>query len=66
MLRTAKNNNQISCGFAIDPLPESMRTYYRDEDKTATGDPASLPPQDIEPVSTEKEKSSWWNPFGRK
>ncbi len=66
MLRTAKNNNQISCGFAIDPLPESMRTYHRDEDKATPDDPASLPPQDIEQISTEKEKSHWWNPFGKK
>ncbi len=59
MLRTAKDNTQLDCGFAIDPLPESMRTYYREPEKQSD-DPAELPPQDIAPVSQPKESTSWW------
>jgi len=59
ILRTAKTNKQITCGLAVDPLPEAQRTFHRDQ-KTDSTDP-SLPPQDISPVSTKESKGHWWS-----
>ena len=60
ILRSAKTKNYIACGLAIDPLPQSLRTYYRDQEPKLT-DPAALPPEDIAPEEPKETKSSWWS-----
>lgn len=60
ILRSAKTNNQITCGLAIDPLPEAMRTFYREQDPSLT-DPAALPPPDIAPEKSNDSKDHWWS-----
>ncbi len=62
ILRKAKTNNQITCGLALDPLPQSLRTYHRDA--AALTDPAQLPPEDIASTNPDDAKSSWWSLFG--
>jgi len=59
ILRAAKSNGQIDCGLAIDPLPQGMRTFYRDQDAAMTDD-ASLPPPDIAPEKDQDPKDHWW------
>ena len=60
VLRTAKLNNQINCGLALDPLPAAMRTYYRDKETEMT-DPAALPPEDIIAEEPAEPKGHWWS-----
>jgi hypothetical protein len=60
VLRAAKTKNYISCGLAIDPLPQSLRTYYRDQEPKLA-DPAALPPEDIAAEVPVEKKSSWWS-----
>jgi Flagellar P-ring protein/HEAT repeats len=61
VLRTAKLNNQVTCGLALDPLPAAMRTYYRDKPPELT-DPAALPPEDIAATEPAAEpKKNWWS-----
>jgi hypothetical protein len=60
ILRSAKTKNYISCGLAIDPLPQSLRTYYRDQEPALT-DPAALPPADIAPEKPKEENAPWWS-----
>ena len=40
VLRLAKSNGYLSDQFAIDPLPNSVRTYYRDEEGDDSEQPA--------------------------
>lgn len=59
LLRTAKSNQFITCGLAIDPLPKAMQTYHRDEQQTST-DPADLPPSNFTAETPKESESSWW------
>lgn len=59
LLRTAKSNQFITCGLAIDPLPKAMRTYHRD-DNLAPSDPAELPPNNFTIETPEEPESPWW------
>jgi hypothetical protein len=59
LLRTAKSSQFITCGLAIDPLPQAMRTYHRD-DKLAPSDPAELPPNNFTPDPPKEPDSPWW------
>ncbi|MGV3486219.1 MAG: flagellar basal body P-ring protein FlgI [Planctomycetaceae bacterium] len=61
VLRSAKTNQQISCGLALDPLPQAMRTYHRGS-ASELSDPAAMPPEDVVLDKVEESKSSWW-PF---
>jgi len=63
VLRAAKTNNQISCGLAMDPLPQAMRTYHREQELS---DPASMPPEDILADKNQEPKASWWDFWGGK
>ncbi|HBJ38072.1 MAG TPA: flagellar biosynthesis protein FlgI [Planctomycetaceae bacterium] len=59
LLRNAKSNQFITCGLAIDPLPQAMRTYHRD-DKQSPSDPANLPPDNFTPEPPKESESPWW------
>ncbi len=61
ILKAAKSKNYLECGLAMDPLPKSMRTYHR-EDTVELSDPAALPPTDIQPPPSKKQKA-WWSPW---
>lgn len=60
ILRSAKTNNHITCGLALDPLPQAMRTFHRDQ-SLDPNDPASLPPSDITPTKPKESKEHWWS-----
>ena len=57
ILRMAKDNQQIQCGLAIDPLPAAMRTFHREPKLPDAG---NLPPPDIAAEKPTTEKESWW------
>ncbi len=59
LLRNAKSSQFITCGLAIDPLPQAMRTYHRD-DKLGPSDPAELPPNNFTPERPKESESPWW------
>lgn len=59
LLRKAKASQFIACGLAIDPLPQAMRAYHRD-DQVSPSDPAELPPNNFTAARPEDSKSSWW------
>ncbi len=60
ILRQAKEQQMLACNLAIDPLPDALRSYYRDGSDDSN-DPASLPPANVTADTQDDSQTSWWS-----